>query len=370
MEVEADGLRNITKQKISRKGNTNIDDTGDTIKGASVLDLFSLLFPDEVVDTIIEFANSSFIVNNTLNGNNISTRKFIKKKAFFKYIASELLYSISTQTSYEEFLKKDDFAKKAYSKKIYQEYRTGIFDGLTNDAIQVVSNKLKEKQQLYWRSTFEEVVDELLAQQIFEGDLFKYLTNIPRKPHPLGLCYYMRCDRKNLHGTNILYVLDWEESIFLPKISAADAAKKLLLRSNNTSATIVMDNAFFSEEMLNWLEDNKFSYVLACGDKKYSYLREKGKQLLPLNTHVLLQDKHERIISFTNAVHYNLNTGEQEGASSVRVAVSNSYNTKKIEKCTCKSELGRKFIRISLMYMLSVIHAKIEKLLKLGVIKN
>ena len=88
-----------------------------------------------------------------------------------------------------------------------------------------------------------------------------------RKPHSPGLCYYLAVER-SLHGSQYSrYCFDFEPSIINPKLTAADACKRLVrnlpLESQEFKPLLYCDSAFQSKLLLDYLCAQKQPFIIA-----------------------------------------------------------------------------------------------------------
>lgn len=184
----------------------------------------------------------------------------------------------------------------------------------------------------------EEVIDELLSS--WESKKYKeYITYIPRKPHKYGLLYYFRANCVSFGDIDVIFCIDLESSVFIPKPSPVEAAKRLLGRSfvhrPLFSPTVIMDSAFCTNEMVSWLSCEGYNFILSGGYDDYPLISALAEEKLKRNSHIMIQDKHDLCYSFTKASHIDPDTLEELDDGVLRVAISNIFRFKGEIECEC-----------------------------------
>lgn len=297
------------------------------------------------MDIITTIINNNLDIERKKDNLKLFPKQF-KKTDVIPFLASEFLFSNSPESSYSNFRKSNESSKNTLGTTKFYQIRKLLLDLATTDDVMLIQNTLFKRAKDVWKCRGEQVVDELLSAWTSE----KYsenITYIPRKPHPYGLCYYFRVNRLHIQETSIIFCVDMVDSVKLPKTSAIEAAKELLngiIRDSGiVSPIVVMDSAFYSQDMIKWLILEGHLFIISGGANKYPLITSYAKKYLIDNTHIMFTDKQNLCYSYTNAVHFNANTMEVTDTGTLRVAVTNAFEFEGDIPCECISSKEKGF---------------------------
>ena len=301
----------------------------------SELDCFMEQVDGNILDTLCLLANSKASAENEAKTRDKSFPQYHRKQVLL-WICSEFAYSISGETSYRRF---SPDSSTALSLNTFRDCRRIFASELTKTDLLDLTNMFKVNFRSVHTCGPEVAIDELLAG----WDSVKYasyLTTMTRKPHSPGLCYYLAVERVLYQSHYTRYCFDFEPSILDPKLTAAQACKRLVrnfpLENPQLKPLLYCDAAFRSQEIIDDLCAQRQPFVIAGAGARLPLVTALAQSHLPLDSHMLLEDQRGLVYSYTLMSKEGMSEASKRGLTP-KVALTNAFYVSNRHHCRCVS---------------------------------
>lgn len=261
----------------------------------------------------------------------------VTMKQFMGWVGSEYAFSNSKEDGYKKFRRTQAGRERSQGLELWQKCRKFFASELTENDMADFCAMFQDNFRRGHRCGAEVAVDELLSG--WESEIYReYLTEMDRKPHSPGLCYYLAVERVLYGNHYVRYCFDLEPSILNPKLTATQACIRLVERfplvNPGLRPIMYCDAAFCNKDLLETLQVQRQPFVIAGAGQRLPLVTALAGSHLPIDSHLLLEDHEGLLYSYT------LMTKEEMSEKSIarltpKVAVTNAFYTSNRESCRC-----------------------------------